>query len=97
MQCPQIASTVLHAEAIGQLESGSFSSVRHLSYVTLSSHQRAAVIKKKRKKKTLLLFFGSQLISLQINAHVNDSTLAWRLDSTNTGTFCSELCTPCFH
>ena len=61
MQCPQIASTVLHAEAIGQLESGSFSSVRHLSYVTLSSHQRAAVIKKKgkkrRKKKTLLFFF----------------------------------------
>ena len=44
MQCPQIAYTVLHAEAIGQLESGSFSSVRHLSYVTLS-HHRAAVIK----------------------------------------------------
>lgn len=57
MQCPQIASTVLHAEAIGQLESGSFSSVRHLSYVTLSSHQRAAVIKKKKEKKDVTAFF----------------------------------------
>lgn len=52
----------MHAEAIGQLESGSFSSVRHLSYVTLSSPSEREL---QWSKKMFQLFPSARVCLLQ--------------------------------